>query len=73
MTDTEWQSIESAPKDGRRIVAYGIVAFESEPSVATVAWNSTYGVWYADPNEATEYSPEECKLTHWMPLPGPPK
>jgi hypothetical protein len=68
----DWQLIETAPKD-RRILAYGKVALEIEFGSATVKWNSTYSVWHCDPNEASEYDPESCKLTHWMPLPEPPK
>ncbi len=69
---SEWQPIDAAPKD-RRILAYGIVGFESSLGIATVRWNDTYGEWNCDPNECSEYSPEKCELTHWMPLPDRPK
>jgi hypothetical protein len=69
-----WNSdLDAAPKDGSRILAYGMIALESVPGIATVAWCKTYGVWWSDPNEASEYNPEDCKITHWMPLPEPPK
>jgi hypothetical protein len=66
-----WQLIETAPKD-RRILAYGLLGLESVPGIGTIIWNSTYSVWNCDPTEASEYSPENCKVTHWMPLPDPP-
>jgi len=68
---TEWQPIETAPKDGTRILAYGVCGYEDVAGIATVKWHR--GSWVCDPNEATEYDYEECKITHWMPLPEPPK
>jgi hypothetical protein len=65
------QPIETAPKD-RRILGYGLIGFYEIPGWATVKWNSSYSLWQGDPNEATEYDPEKCDLTHWMPLPPPP-
>lgn len=66
-----WQPIETAPK-GPRILGYGCLALEDFQSVGTVRWCQTYQEWHVDPNEASEYSPEACQLTHWMPLPEPP-
>ncbi len=68
----EWQPIETAPKDGTRILAYGKIALETECGVGTVAWNALRALWWADPNEATEYEPWPCELTHWMLIPAPP-
>jgi len=68
---TEWQPIETAPKDGTRILAYGFCGYEDVAGIATVKWHR--GSWVCDPNEATEYDYEECELTHWMNLPEPPK
>jgi hypothetical protein len=69
---SEWQPIATAPKDGTRILAYGKMGFESELGIGTVKWDPP-DRWVVDPNEATEYSPEPCALTHWMPLPLPPR
>ena len=66
----EWQPIETAPKDGTRILAYGVLGFESQPSIGTVKWDGRK--WICDPNEASEYEPEPCALTHWMPFPPAP-
>lgn len=68
---TEWQSIETAPKD-RRILAFGQLGFENEPGIGTVLWNDVRQCFHCDPNEATEYDYEACRLTHWMPLPAAP-
>ncbi len=63
--------IATAPKD-RRILGYGMVAWDTEPGWATVKWYEHHGVWQCDPSEASEYSPEACILTFWTDLPGPP-
>jgi hypothetical protein len=63
---SEWKTIDSAPKDGTRILGFGAMGFEREHTVATVCWNTVYGGWNVDPNEATEYDPESCNVTHWM-------
>jgi len=69
---TIWHPIETAPKDCR-IIAYGLIGYQTEPGVATVRWCDTHKQWEADPNECSEYSPEPCAVTHWMPLPEPPQ
>jgi len=68
----DWRGIETAPKDGTRILGYGVLALESENGIGTVKWESWYHNWVCDPNEATETGPESCVLTHWQPLPEPP-
>lgn len=70
---SSWQPIETAPKDGTRILGYGLIGFETTTMAATVIWDKFYSEWHGHPSEATEYSVEACKLTHWMPLPEPPK
>ena len=64
MSYSEWQNIETAPKDGTRILGYG-----ASVGVASFVWCKTYGAWWSDPNDATEHDPEDHELTHWMPLP----
>jgi hypothetical protein len=41
--------------------------------VGCVQWNATYSRWECSPNEASEYDPEACEVSHWMPLPEPPR
>ena len=64
----EWQSIETAPKDGTNVVLYfanskgGVIA-----SMVNGAWRlSANGTGFALDTE--RYEP-----THWMPLPDPPE
>jgi hypothetical protein len=68
---TNWQPIATAPLDGTRILAYGVIGLESKPGIGTVSYGWP-GEWRCEPTEATEYSPEPCTVTHWMPLPEPP-
>lgn len=70
----EWQPIETAPKDfvtefdgwnGERVpdVFWGIPEFRHEPAWVKARYETSFG-WV---NE------EVLGLTHWMPLPEPPK
>jgi hypothetical protein len=69
----EWQPIETAPRDGTRILATGggldanmeVVSY----LVDTGAWETPNYVLDDRDNEAEGYS----RPTHWMPLPAPPK
>jgi len=70
---TDWQPIETAPKDGTRILAYGKHGLDvDEQKWATVVWQDYSKGFVCDPNEATEYDPEVSNITHWMPLPPCP-
>ena len=66
--DMDWQPIETAPKDGRRILAYS-----KEYGVQVTGW------WYRNDNPAIggwwiAFSDGDyTDLTHWQPLPEPPK
>jgi hypothetical protein len=66
---TGWQPIETAPKDGKAIIAWPVY---SEPhSVATVRWETMKripGRW----SVAGGSWPAPRTPTHWMPLPEPP-
>ena len=64
----KWQPIESAPKDGTRIiVGYGK---QSGFPVQIVFYNKTYNFWshYGDAVFGLENN-----ATHWMPIPKPPQ
>lgn len=59
---SEWQPIETAPKDGTPIIAY---PHTDGGGVGLAIWsNMTTGQW------RSEYDREWP--THWMPLPKPP-
>jgi hypothetical protein len=59
---SEWQPIETAPKDGAWVMAYS----EDEGPVFV---NNLGGDWYTDGNDHWPI----LDLTHWQPLPEPPK
>jgi hypothetical protein len=60
-----WQPIESAPKDGTTILAYGAwPMFPTMPDVCFCHWDEDEQWWAFDG--------EEMLLTHWMPLPEGP-
>jgi hypothetical protein len=60
----DWQPIETAPKDGTRILLW--VLSQYDPREAVGRWDS-HGYW------AIDYNDVPCDPTHWMPLPAPPK
>lgn len=63
---SEWQPIETAPKDGTEI----IVATKSTTSgVALVIWEPGVPFPCFMDEEGDSYE----DATHWMPLPEPPK
>lgn len=68
---SEWQPIETAPKDGTSFIAYtaeeGVDFFhwqDLSPSDAPVGWRDSFINVY---REGDPRGP-----THWMPLPPPP-
>lgn len=66
-----WKLIESAPRDGSRILVFVPVEAEWD-GVMTAKWCETYDCWWGDPNEASEYDPDALEPTHWMSLPALP-
>lgn len=71
---TEWQLIETAPKDGREILIYGYWEGELHD---TNDWPSIYHAYLDDDCYyivGCEYYGARVKCpTHWMPLPELPK
>lgn len=55
----QWQPIETAPKDGTAIIVGG----------GTAEWNPNQYGWFSHQGQAII----EWEVTHWMPLPEPPK
>jgi hypothetical protein len=66
MTQT-WQPIETAPKDGTRIVALSNKKGLGLPSFIHWDDGAWCGMTYEDEKRLVIYDP-----THWMPLPTPP-
>jgi len=75
-----WRPIETAPKDGRNILAWGYLhddggpyeidgrSFMGEvPHEMIVYFSAEYGIWI-ERSAGGSYA----GLTHWMPLPAPP-
>lgn len=65
---SEWQPIETAPKDGTSIIGY-----EPDFGVGECFW---FGSWYGDksgacwmPAKLDEEYGGPVNLTHWQPLP----
>ena len=67
--DTEWQPIETAPRDGTRVLLFGRGPYDD---IEAFTGEFSFDRWLAAPNEASEYMPESCSPTHWIPLPEPP-
>lgn len=76
MSVSEWQLIETAPKDGMPIIVYspenGVFTAEYTESLCDCCYpEERHGeeAWFASTGEdLTDDMP-----THWMPLPTPPK
>lgn len=71
---SEWQKIDSAPKDGTRIIVFLPGFGEDEYDIdGWDEWTGTayysYGDWRPEADFSSFYPGE---LTHWMPLPNPP-
>jgi len=70
---SKWQPIESAPRDGTRILVWGRLDGECEdgphplPAYCDAADEDGGTRWLAQGLETVEYP------THWMPLPPPPE
>jgi len=67
---SEWQPIETAPRDGTKLLGY-----EGDGRINTMWFESQYvwvspGAWISDYNRSDTY---EHQPTHWMPLPEPPQ
>ena len=72
---SEWQPIETAPKDGAAVLIYQPADTDNDlPAVIQVA---RYEATLFEPNifrwiEAEGEQYETYSPTHWMPLPAPP-
>ena len=72
---SDWQTIESAPKDGTWILLFVTEPAGSDYAIATgepEGWSHIdVGRWHDDVGEFERVHAGEP--THWMPLPPPPK
>jgi hypothetical protein len=72
----EWQPIETAPKDGDSILAFGLQGWDgnykdynNQVVYQVVYWREDMEWWQVD---TCSFYCETLKATHWMPLPKPP-
>jgi len=66
---SEWQSIETAPRDGSEVLLHYKNFCGAKNLIVTGHWDDTQG-----PDNATwEHSCGSGDADHWMPLPEPPK
>lgn len=66
---TEWKSIDSAPRDGTWVLAYGNQCHYDEPaSQHVVFWDDRHEVWRGGMDGFTDI----LFASHWQPLPPPP-
>ena len=77
---SEWQPIETAPKDGTKIMVmtsdldWPEVIYYEQYDEVTAADAGAPGFWrYADDLFADVADVDDGDFSHWMPLPEPPK
>lgn len=71
-----WQTIETAPKDGTIFLSIGIDIGGHFLDPIICAWQENancFGVGYTFDSDRHVSFQIETKPTHWMPLPEPPK
>jgi len=66
LAQSQWQPIETAPKDGTKVLAYTNDGYKY-PLVCQCVWGD--GAWWPDVWESPD---EPLSPTHWMPLLTPP-
>ena len=74
---SEWQPIETAPKDGSTILVCGPRLLHAHGfGMATVHWQMDHedGIpwWKIEDGKFGPYDLRGPSPTHWMPLPDPP-
>jgi hypothetical protein len=69
---SDWQPIETAPKDGEWLFLAGKSGYVHRPGFMLAGrWNIYRGYWEGtEDNALDDYG---IMPTHWMPLPEPPK
>ena len=68
---SEWQPIETAPKDGATILLYFPKGYWADDrDIAIGFWSD--GDWYSGEADSTPMTGFGSFPSHWMPLPEPP-
>jgi hypothetical protein len=68
---SEWQSMETAPKDGSILIGRGSYDNDDSDNMLAVAMRFQGNRWWREEAGASFTLP--CHPTHWMPMPAPPK
>jgi len=77
---SEWQPIETAPRDGSEVLLYRPLAYKTHDPIVTIR-KSTHFPQHRWPATVPEgcaidgpgaYTEGACYATHWMPLPAAP-
>jgi hypothetical protein len=71
VTVSEWQPIETAPKDGSILIGRGSYDPNDSDNMLAVAMRFQGELWYRE-NAGGGFN-LDCHPTHWMPMPAPPK
>ena len=69
LTDSQWQPIETAPRDGTSVLAYQVTDnYQSE-----MKWieGEGYALWIYSDDVLSEIEPNPMQPTHWKPLDKP--
>lgn len=76
---SEWQPIETAPKDGTAILAYNpMIGAYSTAYTTRFVPDKPYGggfpcgYWPNGTPGSDNFGRWDCQPTHWLPLPPPP-
>jgi len=78
--NNEWQTIDTAPKDGTKVILFGSCNWDADtpgrndPVVIVGFWEDYGGFECGGGWTTLTFNPysDDCKATHWMPLPEPP-
>lgn len=69
---SKWRPMETAPKDGTHFLAW-ILGFDECDYPVLVRWHIQQEDWIIADFIAAEFAGDDIGLSHWMPLPKPPK
>jgi len=80
---SEWQPIETAPKDGTFVDLWVINSRGEGDRVANACWKTPWGPyddkqvgWWGEHENSGDrrvFLEPTWRVTHWMPLPNPPE
>jgi len=71
---SDWQPIETAPKDGTEILVFVPPSTYTRGYVRSVQWRDhDIDFWHVEDNKHGPFPLRGGSPTHWIPLPEPPK